>query len=569
MKRKHNYRYKMPLKGRFFGVLSFFVVCLTLLLTRLFYLQIIENKRYSDIAHNSRTAIVKLSGERGLILDRKLNKLVLNVPKYSVYAVPRYIDDKTGTAGQLAELLDRDKVDILRKISNDKMFVWIARKLSDDKIQQIKSCGLTGIGFIPESKRSYPNNSLAAHIIGFVDIDNNGLEGLEKYYNEELRGVDGYKVVIVDAKRRQVSLAGDRFLPPRDGHTLILTKDEVIQHIAEKALLSGVEKFHPKSASVVVMDPSNGDILALCNWPTYDLNEYINSSADEMRNRAITDILEPGSSFKIVTASAALEENIVNIIDEFYCENGSYQVAGRILHDHRPYGTLEFRDIIVFSSNIGTVKVAQKLGEERLYRYIKRFGFSAQSGIDLPGEVEGILRPPNAWSKSSICAVPIGQEIAVTTLQLASAISCIANGGVLMEPRIVKKIIDSNGVLIKTFEPRQVKRVISKETSSKMKEILRMVVENGTGKRAKVANYLVAGKTGTAQRLGEDGAYSRSKFNSVFIGFAPVDKPKVAIAVVFIEPHPYYYGGTVAAPVFSEIADEVLRYLATPPDISS
>ncbi|MEA3305512.1 MAG: penicillin-binding transpeptidase domain-containing protein, partial [Candidatus Omnitrophota bacterium] len=324
MKRKYNYRYKRPAKGRFLIILSFFVVCLATLLTRLFYLQIIENRRYIKFAENNRTATIKLSGERGVILDRNLNRLVLNVPKYSVYAVPRHIGDKPGTAEYLAEVLGRNKAAILKKLSTDKLFVWIARKLPAYEIQQIRSRGLTGIDFIIESERSYPGNSLAAHILGFVDIDNNGLEGIERYYDKELRGIDGYKVVLVDAKRRQVSLADNRFLPPRDGRTLVLAEDEAIQHIAEKALLAGVEKFHPKSAGVVVMDPLNGDILALCNWPNYNLNDYSDSSADERRNRIVTDLFEPGSAFKVVTASAALEEHVVGLNDEFYCENGFY-----------------------------------------------------------------------------------------------------------------------------------------------------------------------------------------------------------------------------------------------------
>jgi cell division protein FtsI/penicillin-binding protein 2 len=491
----------------------------------------------------------------------------MNVSKNSVYAAPRYIDEKELTAEYLASVLGRKKEKILSKISNDKMFVWIARKLSDETAARIKSKRLTGIDIVPENERSYPNGSLAAHVLGFVDIDSNGLEGIEKYYDRELHGRDGYKVVIVDAKRRQVSSIDERFLPSRDGYNVVLTIDEIIQHIAEKALLDGVKKHHPKSASVLVMDPSNGEILACCNWPWYNLNDYTDSSSDARRNRAVTDILEPGSSFKIVTASAALEEEIVDTEDEFYCEDGSYRIAGRILHDHKPHGKLKFKNIIEKSSNIGTVKVAQILGEEKLHRYIELFGFGWETGIDLPGEVGGIVHDLSKWTKSSMAAVPIGQEVAVTTIQLASAVSCIANDGILIKPRIVKKMVDKSGALIKEFQPKLVRRVISKETSLEIKEILSMVVESGTGKRAAVAGYSAAGKTGTAQRTENDGSYSHSKFNSIFIGFAPVDKPKLAIAVVFIEPRPPYYGGTVAAPVFSEIAGNALRYMKVPPDL--
>lgn len=566
MERRFNYRYKKPAKRRFVIIFSFLIICFVLLLTRLFHLQVMEYKHYSDIAKNNRTVVVTLPPKRGLILDRNLRELVITVPRYSLYAVPQYINEKDRTAEYIAGVLDRDKDEILDKISNDKMFVWITRKRSEDIVRQIKSQRLVGIGFVPESERSYPNDSLAAHVLGFVDIDNKGLEGIEKYYDKDLRGIDGYKTAIVDAKRRQVSSVEDRFLPPCDGYNIVLTIDEVIQHIAEKALLAGVKRYRPKSASVVVMDSSNGDILALCNWPWYNLNDYVNSSADVRRNRTITDIFEPGSSFKIVTATAALEEQIVGLEDEFYCEDGSYRVAGRILHDHKPHGTLKFKNIIELSSNIGTVKVAQELGEEKLYKYIKLFGFGQETGIDLPGEVRGIVRRISQWSKGSIFAIPIGQEVAATTIQLATAISCIANDGILIRPRVVKKMIDNSGALIKEFEPKLIRRVMSKETCSKVKEVLHMVVESGTGKRASAPGYSTAGKTGTAQRLEGDGSYSHSKYNSIFIGLAPMDKPKLAIAVVFVEPHPYYYGGTVAAPVFSEIVGKTLRYMEIPPD---
>jgi cell division protein FtsI/penicillin-binding protein 2 len=566
MKRRFAYLYKKPQKGRFVVIFSFFIIFFILLITRLFFLQIIDYKHYSELAKNNRTVAITLPPQRGLILDRNLRKLVINVPKLSLYAVPRYIEDKDSTAEYIASALDMDKAKILEKISNDKLFVWIARKLPDDVVRQIKSRWPVGIDFLSEDERSYPDNSLAAHILGFVDIDNNGLEGIEKYYDRELKGADGYKVAIVDAKCREVGSIDERFLPPRDGYNVILTIDEVIQHIAEKALTGGVGKYHPKSASVVIMDPSNGEILALCNWPTYNLNNYANSSTETRRNRSITDILEPGSSFKIVTASAALEEEVVGLEDEFYCGNGSYQIADRILHDHTPHGTLKFKNIIEVSSNIGTVKVAQKLGGDKLYKYIKLFGFGRQTGIDLPGEVSGVARGTSKWSKGSIAAVPIGQEIAVTSIQLVAAISCIANDGILMKPRIVKRIIDNNGALIKEFEGEFVRRVMSKETCLKVKKVLSMVVKSGTGQLASVPNYSVAGKTGTGQRLESNGSYSHDKFNSTFIGFAPADNPKLAIAVVFVEPHPYYYGGTVAAPIFSEIASETLRYLGVPPE---
>lgn len=567
MKRKMTYRYKQPVKGRYIFVFAFFTTCFIFLIMRLGYIQLFRHNFYNNIADNNRNVMIVLPAKRGLILDRNLKELVVNVPKDSLYAAPLYIDDKEKTAEVLAKILDEDSKAILEKISNEKLFVWLARKLDDSTVQEIKSKALTGIDFVKENERSYPDESLACHLMGFVDIDNNGLEGIEKYYDKELKGKEGYKISVVDARRRQVGLMDDSLLPPRDGYNVVLALDEMIGHIVENALLEGVKKFNPKSASVVVMDCSNGDILAICNWPSYDINKYADSSLEERRNRAITDVLEPGSSFKIVTASAVLEERVVSPDEEFDCENGSYEIAGRILHDNRPHGVLKFKNIIEVSSNIGTVKVAQKLGAERLYRYIRKFGFGSETGIDLPGEVKGIVRDLAAWTKSSMCAIPIGQEVASTAVQLAQAIACIANDGILVRPRVVKKLIDNQGEIIKEFEPKLVRRVMSKETCEEVKNMLCMVVKSGTGQLASVPGYSVAGKTGTAQRLESDGSYSHTKYNSIFLGFAPVNEPKLAVAVVFVEPRPYHYGATVAAPVFSEIAGKSLRYMGVTPDL--
>jgi len=566
MNLRFNYRYKKPAKGRYFFIFLLFIFFFAFLIIRLFYLQLFEHARYTEIAKNNRNVVINLPPKRGLILDRNLEKLAMNVPKYSVYAVPRCMKDKAETAGCLAAILNKNKDEILEKLSKDKLFVWIDRKVSDDKADAIKERRLVGVDVISESERSYPNNSLLAHVLGFADIDNNGLEGLEKYYDKELRGIAGYKSILVDAKRRQVSSLDEDSLPPRNGYNLVLTIDENIQHIAEKAMMSSIETYHAKSASVVIMDPYTGGILALSNYPTYNLNDFASSTLEERRDRAVTDLFEPGSSFKIVTASAALEEKVATLEDEFFCENGKYVIAGKILHDAHPYGLLKFKNVIEVSSNIGTVKIAQRLGPDRMYKYIKLFGFNKKTGINLPGEVTGILRPTSIWSKTSMTALPIGQEVGVTAIQLVGAIAAVGNGGVLLEPRIVDKIIDEKGALIKEFKPKGVRRVISPETCAKIKGVLKMVVDTGTGQRAAVLGYSAAGKTGTGQRVEADGSYSHSKFNALFIGFAPVENPKIAIAIVCVEPCPYYYGGTVAAPVFSEIATNTLRYLYVSPD---
>ncbi len=311
------------------------------------------------------------------------------------------------------------------------------------------------------------------------------------------------------------------------------------------------------------MDPNTGQILALANRPTFDLNQHSKASKEDIRNRSICDLFEPGSIFKIVTASAALEEKKVFEQDRFFCENDTYRVVTHILHDHRPHGWLTFREVIEQSSNIGTCKVAQILGPEIIYRYIKLFGFGAKSGVDLPGEIGGIAKDVKSWSKTSISAIPMGQEVGVTALQLVNAISVIANGGYLMKPYIVKEIRDKQGQTIETFSPTLVRKVLSPETVARVKKILIGVIENGTGKLARNPNLTAAGKTGTAQKLEPNGAYSHSKFIASFIGFAPAEEPAIAVVVMVDEPRGYYFGGVVSAPVFKNIANDVIKYLKT------
>ncbi|MBN1872111.1 MAG: stage V sporulation protein D [Candidatus Omnitrophica bacterium] len=563
---KTKYRYKRPRKIRFFVILFFFAVSFVVLLGHLFSIQIVQHERYAEIASQNRTASIKYPPNRGLILDRNYNELAINIPKNSIYAIPRYIEDKDKTATRLAPILGVKEEYVLRRISTDKLFVWIERKADDNIIEAVRAGNLEGLEFMLENERAYPNNSLCSHVIGFVDVDNRGLEGIERFYDRELRGTEGYRIVTVDAKRRQVDSDKALFLPPQDGFNIVLTIDHVVQHIVETAMKKCITKHHPKSASTIVMDPENGEVLALFNWPDFDINNCSVSSPGEIRNRAVTDIFEPGSSFKIVTASAALEEQIVDMDDEFDCENGSYKIANRVLHDHRKHGILSFKNIIEVSSNIGTVKVAEKLGPDKLYKYIDLFGFGKNTGIDLPGEVSGIARKPGEWTEGSIAALPIGQEIAVTAIQMVDAIACIANDGIRVQPHLLKRVTDKNGVVIREYNPKLVKRVISTETCAKVKDILKMVVESGTGQRARLKSYSTAGKTGTAQRLEENGSYSHTKFNSVFVGFAPADEPRIAVCVLLVEPYPQYYGGTVAAPVFSEITDRALRHLGVRPN---
>ena len=470
-------------------------------------------------------------------------------------------EDKREAAQYLSSLLNLNLDFILERLSQNKYFVWLVRKIPMEVVDQIKSYNIRGLSFIKESKRYYPNKSLASHVIGFAGIDNNGLEGLELQFDHYLQGQPGWTQILRDARQREL-LIEKGFIPPRDGFNLVLTIDETIQFIAERALEKAFVKHNAKAASIIVMNPKTGEILALANRPTYNLEESSNSQPESRTNRTLVYVYEPGSVFKIVTLAAALEEDLVKETDKFFCEYGTYRVANHILHDHQPHGILTLRGIIEQSSNIGTTKVAQKLGPHLIYKYARRFRFGMRTGIDLTGEVQGVLKPPSLWSKTSIGAIPIGQEVTVTALQLVCAIAAIANDGVYMKPFVVKYIKDNHDELIKSFESQEVDHVISVETAKRMKDILTGVVDDGTGKLAKIEGIKVAGKTGTAQKV-IGGQYSQNRFFASFIGFAPVEDAKLAVAVVFDEPHPSHFGGTVSAPVFKEVVENALKYLAT------
>jgi len=551
-----NYRRKAE------AVFLFFLIFLILSIARLFYIQFFRSSYLAEIARKQHSLLVELEPRRGTIYDSNLKPQALNIAADSLYACPNEIKDKDkeAIARQLAPILNLDYNYLKERLYRKKAFIWLARKITPQQSEAIKKLNIRGLDFLKESRRSYPNSYLASHVVGFAGLDNKGLEGLELYYDRYLKGKGGWALVLRDARQKKLDIS-DKNVPARDGYNLVLTIDEVIQYIAERELDKVYRSSHAKGASIVVLDPHTGAILAMANRPTFDLNNPGDAAGDQLRNRSICDFFEPGSVFKIVTASAALEEKKVSEEDKFFCENGSYRVATHILHDHRPHGQLTFREVIEQSSNIGVVKVAQLLGPNPLYHYLRLFGFGQKSGVDLPGEVLGMTREPRFWSKISIAAIPMGQEVAVTALQLANAISVIANGGQLMRPYIVREVRDKQGDTLKKFSPKMINKVISLETSARMKKILIGVVENGTGKLAKLAGFSAAGKTGTAQKVEPNGTYSHNRFVGSFIGFAPAEDPVVAIAVILDEPRPYYYGGVIAAPVFKNVAGDVLKYL--------
>lgn len=550
---------KYPL--RFCGVFLFLILSLLFFVFRLFFTQFFSGDYFAKLAERQHNYSVTLEPVRGTIYDRRLREQALNITVYSVFANPRSMSpaDKEKAIKTLSSMFSADKETLRERLSKKKYFTWLVRKISLEEMQKLKAMKIHGLDFMKESKRYYPNKSLAAQLIGFAGMDNEGLDGLEMAYNRVLKGKEGWALILRDARQNELLLEKG-YVPPQDGFNLVLTIDETIQYIVERALENAFTKNNALSASVVVMNPKTGEILALANRPTYNLEDFAASQPEQRTNRAVVYVYEPGSVFKIVAASAALEEDVFKETDKIFCENGEYRVGNHILHDHGSHGSLTFQQVIEQSSNIGTTKVAQKMGPNIFYKYAKRYHFGRKTGIDLLGEVNGVLPHPKQWSKTSIGAVPIGHEVLVTPVQLASAIAAIANDGVYMKPFVVKAIRDNNNQVIKSFEPQVVERVISPQTAERMKAILTGVVERGTGKKAIIPGVKVAGKTGTSQKV-VGGQYSHNKFFASFIGFAPVDDPQVAVAVSFDEPHPSYYGGTVAAPVFQEVVSNTLKYL--------
>ena len=441
-------------------------------------------------------------------------------------------------------------------------FVWLARQLPPEIGERVQKLKIPGVHVLQETRRFYPKRHLAGQVLGFVGVDSTGLGGLEHLYNRELTGTPRQVTLQRDATGRTVQvMAGDPSDQPR-GADLYLTLDERLQYIAEKEIATRVQETQAKSGLVVIMHPPTGDILALASYPFFNPNDFQDPKQRVwQRNRAVTDPVEPGSTFKLVAAAAALEENVARVTDTFHCENGFVVRGGRRLRDHHPYGLLNFVQVIEKSSNIGTVKIAERLSNNQLYSYIRRFGFGEKSLVNLPGEEDGIIRPPKKWTKPTHDSLAFGQEVTVTALQLLNAYAAVANGGWLMRPRMVEHIVQ--GDESQFFAPHARHRVLSPQTLERLNEILVGVVERGTGKQGAVEGYTVAGKTGTAQKV-EHGAYSHSKVLAAFVGYVPAEAPQLAIVVLIDEPRLAKWGGEAAAPVFKRVTQQALYYLQVP-----
>ncbi len=554
------------LRSRVFILTALFACALLALVGRLVFLQIIKHEELSRLAERQRSRTITLRPERGLILDRGGHALAVSSHAESVFALPARIEHPDGLARRLAPLLKEAPGEVVRRLQADRSFVWVKRKLPPAVAQAVRALGEPGLGFIQESLRLYPNLELAAHVLGFEGLDGRGLEGIERAWDGHLAGEPGLGLVERDALGREVTGLPAVIKPAMPGQGVELTLDMTIQYLAEREVDAAWRRTHSKAALAVVLDPRTGEVLALAVRPTFNPNNFATATASEWRNRAVTDPFEPGSTFKVILAAAALEERVARPADLFYGEQGSITVASTVIHDWKRYGWLTFSEVLQNSSNVGAVKVGMALGRDRFYRYITGFGFGTLTGLGLPGESRGQARPPDRWSGLSLATMSIGQEVSVTALQLITAFGAVANGGQLMQPQIVHAVLDSEGREVRGFEPRVVRQVIAPETARTLTRILTRVVEEGTGRHAAIPGYQVAGKTGTAQKI-EPGTkrYSRAPGVLSFIGFAPADDPRIAMLVLLDEPRNEQWGSEAAAPIFAAIGREVLRYLSVPP----
>ncbi len=545
------------------------VVLLGAIVARLGYLQIVRHDELARLAERQYSKTIPLRPERGAIFDRNGYALAVSAPVESVYALPGRIADRAAVAAALAPHLGERAAEIEQRLSSDRPFVWVKPKVPPAAGAAIRALRLPGIGTVPESLRFYPNRELAAQVLGFVGRDDRGLEGIELAHDKTLAGETGLALVERDALGREVTGQPTILKPPTPGTGLVLTLDATIQYLAERELEAAWRSTAAKAGMVLVMDPRTGEILAMALRPTFNPNAYQSATAEQWRNRAVTDPFEPGSTFKAILAAAALEEGVVRPEDRFYGEQGVITIANRSIHDWKKYGWLTFREILKFSSNVGAIKVGLQLGRDRYHRHITEFGFGGLTGIGLPGESRGQLRNPSRWSGLSLAAISIGQEVSVTGVQLLAAFGAIANGGRLMHPHVVRAFLDASGQPARRIEPEAVRQVISPQTAATLTDILTGVVAEGTGHKAALPGYRVAGKTGTAQKPDPvTHVYSRRPGVLSFIGFVPADAPRLVILALLDEPKTVVWGSEAAAPIFAAVAAPVLRHLDVPPSDS-
>jgi cell division protein FtsI (penicillin-binding protein 3) len=574
-----NYHAATGLKIRIYVVLSLLGIGAGGIVARAVQVQMLQGPRLKELATRQHRHTIEVRAKRGDILDSRGEALAVSREEAQIYARPEQVRDRTAAARKLAAVLKLDEPQLRAKLGGPEPFVWLSRSASRKQAEAIETLEIPGIGMLPASRRFYPGGILAANVLGFTGLDGAGLEGLEFLYENQLAGkpvqlwlerdARGEPFLLSDqAWGTEDSPASNRlFDTDSKGTTLKLTILRPLQYLAERELEKGIQAAGGRAGCVAAIEPDTGRILALASYPSFDPNQFRRYSQANFRNRCLVGAFEPGSTFKVFVAAAALEEGLIRSEERFFCENGSYALSGGTIRDSKPHGWLSVEEIIAFSSNIGAVKIGQRLGPERMYRAIRAFGFGSRTGADFPGESAGTLLPPGRWSKVGAANISFGQGIAVTPLQLVAAVAAIANGGVLMRPYLVESAIRADGTTRRINQPQRVRQVIRPETAARIVRFMQTAVsERGTGARAQVSGYSVAGKTGTAQKPKErERGYAEGKYFSSFLGFLPAERPRLAMIVVIDEPNPEFaYGGWVAAPIFQAIAKQAMVLLKVP-----
>jgi len=547
------------------GGLTLLLVCTVF--GRLGYLQLFRHSEYLAKAQRQQQHVIEITPKRGAIYDRNMHPLAMSIPVDSAFAVPSELGDQQLAARLLSGVLNIPREVLQERLASSHSFVWIARKLPPDKKEAVEALNLKGVYFQKENQRIYPKRDLAAHVLGFVNLDEKGIGGLESELESKIGGKSEKIIVMADARQRWFD--GGEAQRER-GASVVLTLDEKIQYIAERELTAAIAKTHALAGTVIVVNPNNGEILALANWPKFNPNTATDAPAETRMNRAVSAIYEPGSTFKLITLAAALDQGITRPEEVFNCENGAVYIAGHRIRDHKPFGLLTVSDILAQSSDVGAIKIALRLGAPKFYDYIRAFGFGQLTGVDIPGESKGMLQHLESWTPISIGSISMGQEIGVTPIQLVSAVSAIANGGMLYRPHVIAELKRGEQVLPAegALAPVEPKRVIRPETAATLRRAMEGVILNGTGTLAHLEGWTAAGKTGSAQKIDPaTGRYSATQLIASFSGFAPINNPAVTILVSLDSPVGEHEGGQVAAPVFKRIAEQVLPYLDVPRDV--
>ncbi|MFQ5926878.1 MAG: penicillin-binding protein [Terriglobia bacterium] len=552
--------------ARVIGLGTVAFLWLAFILTRLVELQVLRSGEFALRAERQQQRTLTVSPRRGTIYDRNARELAITIGVESAFTVPAEVSDPALAARLLAPIVGQPAAQIARRLRSARSFAWIARKLDAHQVERIRALQLKGIYFQRENKRFYPKRELAAHVLGFVGLDEDGLAGIEYKLDSKIRGPAGRLLIFTDGHRRGFHRIEDA---PREGASVVLTLDETIQFIAERELAAAIARTHARAGTLIVAEPKSGEILALANWPTFNPNTATAVPPAYHLNRAVSLVFEPGSTFKVVTVAAALEEGVSRPEEVIDCQQGGIVLAGHLIRDHKPFGLLTVSEIIQESSDVGAIKLGLRLGDHKMYEHIRRWGFGQPTGVGLPAESPGLVRAPGIWSQISIGAIAMGQELAVTPVQLVAAFSAIANGGEWVAPRIVREIVPfgaSPGTA--AMPPAPHRRIFSRPTAGRLGAMLRGVVRQGTGVLAQPDGYTAAGKTGTAQKIDATGSYSAIDFVASFVGFAPASAPAITVLVVLDSPIGDYHGGEVAAPVFKNVVEQVLAYLNVPPDLA-